>query len=245
MKGKKFIALTMLLFFTLLGSNFVGAVEPPKVFIDGEELVSDLPIVIEDNRTLVPMRAIFEALEQNVEWNNEERSVTSGSIWLQIDNAVAVVGDERVELDVPARIIQDSTYVPLRFIAQSLDKDVFWDGAERRADINSKILEEVIAEQLMEFEIDKVYYDEGILKADGTFHNVGSLYINNVQYIDVLIHMANEEEEQAVVADHRFENIPVELEAGAKSSFVFIFAGVPEYEDAVYWGFDAYDWELE
>lgn len=110
----------------------------PSVFVNGEALVSENPVVLENERTLVPFRAIFETVNQEVYWNADDKSITSGNIWLQIDNAVATVNGENVTLDVPAKLINDVTYVPLRFIAESLDKEVLWDGVQFRVDINDK-----------------------------------------------------------------------------------------------------------
>jgi len=111
---------------------------PPSIFINGTQLVTENPPVIENDRTLVPLRACFEALNQQVNWNGSDRSITSGNIWLQIDNNIAKVGETTVTLDVPAKLINDRTYVPLRFIAESLGKDVKWNGAENRVDISDK-----------------------------------------------------------------------------------------------------------
>lgn len=135
MRKKLVVILTLSLL--LCGVSLaVGAA--PSVFVNGEALVSENPVVLENDRTLVPFRAIFETVNQEVYWNAEDNSITSGDIWLQIDNTVATVNGENVTLDVPAKLINDVTYVPLRFIAESLDKEVLWDGVQFRVDINDK-----------------------------------------------------------------------------------------------------------
>lgn len=90
---------------------------------------------IVNNRTMVPMRKIFEKLGAIIEWNNEERIVTAQkgntTIKLQIDNKVAekIVNGvvEKITLDTEPIIINDRTMVPLRFIAESLGKQVGWN----------------------------------------------------------------------------------------------------------------------
>ena len=48
-----------------------------KMYVDGNEVVLDVPpMLVDDSRTLVPIRAISEALGQNVEWDNETQSIT-------------------------------------------------------------------------------------------------------------------------------------------------------------------------
>lgn len=137
MRKKLIVVLTLSLL--LCGVSLaVGAA--PTVFVNGKALVSENPVVLENDRTLVPFRAIFETVNQEVYWNGEDKSITSGDIWLQIDNPVATVKGENVTLDVPAKLINDVTYVPLRFIAESLDKEVLWDGVQFRIDINDKLV---------------------------------------------------------------------------------------------------------
>ena len=88
--------------------------------------------VIIDGRTLVPLRAIFEALGASVEWDNATRTVTSKLGDTQIKLAV---GDNNlykngnaVKLDVPASIINNRTMVPARAIAESFGVGVEWDA---------------------------------------------------------------------------------------------------------------------
>ncbi len=91
--------------------------------------------VIRDGRTLVPFRAIFEAMGLNVSWVPETQSVTAYSdeitIGLQIGNNSAVVssdyyGSIDVFLDVAPQIINGRTMVPARFVGESSGADVSW-----------------------------------------------------------------------------------------------------------------------
>ena len=89
------------------------------------------PTIIND-RTLVPMRVIFEKLGATVDWDEETRTVTgtkgARTIKLTIDNKTALIDGKEVELDVPAMQLNDRTMVPVRFIAESLNCKVDWDG---------------------------------------------------------------------------------------------------------------------
>lgn len=100
----------------------------PKVFCDGNELKPDVPPVIKEGRTLIPVRAITEALGATVRWNEKERTVLISkgdiTIQLQVENRVAIVNGTRVELDVPAENISNRVFVPLRFISQALKAKV-------------------------------------------------------------------------------------------------------------------------
>ena len=107
----------------------------PTVYVDGEKLVADVEPFIEEDRTMVPMRAIFEAVGASVTWDQDTKTVisiknsetTQNVVVLQIGNTSAFVNSESVALDVPAKVINDRTFVPLRFVMESLDANVDWN----------------------------------------------------------------------------------------------------------------------
>ena len=105
------------------------------ILYKGRYLKLDVPPIIESNRTLVPMRAIFEAMGAQVDWNEAEQQVTAvlgdKNIQLKVNSKVANVNGVEKALDVPARAVQNRTMVPLRFVGESLGLKVDWDGATR------------------------------------------------------------------------------------------------------------------
>ncbi len=134
------------------GGTAVGLVEKPenieayrdrkliRVFIDDKLLdFEDTDPVIENSRTLVPMRAIFEALGADVEWDDANKTAVATkddiTISLKIDENIAYINDKPMELDVPARIKNSRTLVPIRFIAESFNADVEWDDILRAVTI--------------------------------------------------------------------------------------------------------------
>lgn len=97
---------------------------------------------IENDRVMVPMRAIFEALGAEVEWHPQSRSVTarcgSDMVVLSVGSRNAFryrsgvdSGTVAVDLGVPPMIVKDRIMVPLRFVGESLSADVNWNGSER------------------------------------------------------------------------------------------------------------------
>ncbi|MBR0366515.1 MAG: copper amine oxidase N-terminal domain-containing protein [Clostridia bacterium] len=100
---------------------------------------------IEEGRTLVPMRAIFEALGATVEWDGETQTVISYdpvsevSIVMQIGSNKMFVNDKSVELDVAAKIVNDRTVVPVRAIAEGMNSKVEWDGAARTVIVTKEL----------------------------------------------------------------------------------------------------------
>ncbi len=85
-----------------------------------------------NDRTLVPMRAIFEALGADVSWNDAEKTVTAKKdeivIVLKIGSEKFFKNLENVPLDTPAVIQNDRTYIPLRAVSEALENTVDWNG---------------------------------------------------------------------------------------------------------------------
>lgn len=105
------------------------------VILNGAELDCDQPPMIVDGRTLVPLRAIFEGLGASVDWDGATRTVTSTldgtTVVMTVDSAVMHKNGEAVTLDVPAKIVNGRTMVPVRAVGEAFGADVRWDGATR------------------------------------------------------------------------------------------------------------------
>lgn len=108
-----------------------------KALVNGVEPEMDVPPVIENGRTLVPFRALSEALDAEVKWDAEARTVTvtkdGAEVVLTIDSMVATVDGKEYKLDVPAKIIKGRTVVPLRFLSQGLKAKVLWEQETQTA----------------------------------------------------------------------------------------------------------------
>lgn len=103
-----------------------------KLYVNGDEPTTEVAPFIRDGSTLVPFRAIAEALKAEVSWNPDERSVTVTrgdiTVKLLIDSKTAYVDGKEVELEVPAAIKDGSTVIPVRFVSEALKAAVKWEG---------------------------------------------------------------------------------------------------------------------
>ena len=108
--------------------------------IDFSEYDNVLPY-IENDYTLVPIRAIAENLGLNVDWNEETKTVSVSKdetkIEIAIDSDKAVVNGEEKTLDIPARITDGRTFVPLRFVSESINAKVDWNGEDKLITIST------------------------------------------------------------------------------------------------------------
>ena len=112
------------------------------VYIDQKLLLSDDKPTIEEGRALVPMRAFFEALGAEVYWDSASRTavgIRAGIIVrIAINNATPTVNGITKTIDVPARIINSRTYIPLRFVGEALGDGVVWNDSTRSIYITRK-----------------------------------------------------------------------------------------------------------
>lgn len=133
-------AIIILMVLMLMLSNVVFA-EPIKVVVNNNQLTLPIEPAVVSGRTLVPLKAIFEAMGATVEWEQSTRTVTgiqgNKIIKLQLDNKTALVDEKEVNLDVAATAINGSTLVPTRFIAESLGAEVDWDNNTKSVLVNS------------------------------------------------------------------------------------------------------------
>ena len=106
-----------------------------RVVVGSTPVVFDQPPIIADGRTLVPLRAIFEAMGAEVDFDQSTQTVTAVrgdvSISLRIGSNTLVRNGVDIRLDVPAQIVGGRTLVPVRAIAESFGADVVWDQATR------------------------------------------------------------------------------------------------------------------
>lgn len=114
----------------------------PSVQLNGQKIRFDQVPVIEEGRTLVPVRAIFEALGATLTWDEATQTVSAvkddTEISLKINEKQAQKNDETITLDVPAKIINGRTMVPVRFIADCFGVDTAWDGEYKIVRLTSK-----------------------------------------------------------------------------------------------------------
>lgn len=91
-----------------------------------------LPILVND-RTMVPVRAIFEYMNYTVEWIDETQTVviinsdSTKTVKIPIGSSNIYANGTEVYTDVPAQVINDRTYLPLRAISEAFELNVEWE----------------------------------------------------------------------------------------------------------------------
>lgn len=137
MNIKKILLLLCFIFAQSVFSSSILARENSSniytIFNNNKKINFDTDIIIVDGRIMVPVRNIAESLGCNISWDKSKKLVTIQSnniIYIYVGTKfVSVYGQRDIELDVIPFINEGRVYVPLRFIAESLNKNVLFDAS--------------------------------------------------------------------------------------------------------------------
>lgn len=135
------------------------------VNLNGSYLKFDVPPVLMNDRTMVPFRAIFEALGCTVDWDDATQTAigtrNGKEIRLTLGADEAKVDGQKTKLDAPAALINDRTLVPLRFVSEALGADVVWEDATQTVYIAGAIPPQMI------MLTPESFYDTGTWQLEG------------------------------------------------------------------------------
>lgn len=110
-----------------------------KISVFGREIKNDVAPKIVNDRTMLPIRIVAESLGGTVTWNGELQRVTiqkgADVILITIGADTAYVNGTAVKLDAAAFVENGRTYLPLRFISETLGAQVVWNEAEKTVTI--------------------------------------------------------------------------------------------------------------
>ncbi|MEE1042554.1 MAG: copper amine oxidase N-terminal domain-containing protein [Clostridia bacterium] len=102
------------------------------VLLDGKGIVFDVLPIKDNDRVVVPIRAISEALGATISWDNKTMKTTikkgATNIVLQIGNNVMEVNDSKILLDTAPEIFDSRTMVPVRAVSEAFKAQVDWDN---------------------------------------------------------------------------------------------------------------------
>ena len=110
-----------------------------KISVFGREIKNDVAPKIVNDRTILPIRIVAESLGGTVTWNGELQRVTiqkgADVILITIGADTAYVNGTAVKLDAAAFVENGRTYLPLRFVSETLGAQVVWTEAEKTVTI--------------------------------------------------------------------------------------------------------------
>jgi hypothetical protein len=99
----------------------------------------DVPPVIRDGNAFIPLRAVSESFGAAVDWDEDTMTATVsteyGTIECTIGNSVAYLNGEPVMLEKTPELIAERTFVPLRFLAESIGLEVVWNDSTKTIEL--------------------------------------------------------------------------------------------------------------
>ena len=137
----KLLCATMLIGLLTFAAAPAAAGDPVRVLVNGTELSfpDAKPYLDNNGRTIVPIRAVTEAMGCEVYWNRESKTIY---LFRDRVNAVMTIGKKEItvmgmkkSMDTSATIQNGRTLVPVRFIAEAFGADVTWDAATKTVSI--------------------------------------------------------------------------------------------------------------
>lgn len=126
---KKIFMITMVLILCFTITAF--GQDQVKIYVNNEIVSFDVEPFIENGRTLIPLRGVFEKLGARVDWNKSLQEVVikddNNEIEMLLGKNKVMVNGVIKDIDVPTRMINSRTFAPLRFIVENLGHEVRWD----------------------------------------------------------------------------------------------------------------------
>ncbi len=128
------VLLSLAMVFTLCISSYSASAANAdiSVYVDNQKVVFDVPPMLIGGRTMVPLRAIFDALGATTTWDAASSTVTSYNeaylVKATIGQTTMYVNNEPVTIDIAPMIVESRTLVPARFVAEAFGCEVSWDA---------------------------------------------------------------------------------------------------------------------
>jgi hypothetical protein len=118
-----------------------SAILPNQSFAENQPDASPFSIMgkVVQGRMLVPVRGVSAGLGADVVWNPQSKTVTilngESEVILKINSTKATRDGKEFTIDVPARVNEGVTYVPIRFVSQGLGGTISWDSATKTSNV--------------------------------------------------------------------------------------------------------------
>jgi len=119
-----------------LAESWAQYADHVEIWLDGKELDMDVPPEVKNERTMVPIRAVAEAIGAQVEWVQDAHQVVmtrgGSTVTMTLDSTTAAIDGNAVEMDVAPYASNGRTLIPARYVAEFFGQKVDWDGTKRR-----------------------------------------------------------------------------------------------------------------
>lgn len=228
---KKILTIVLVLVLCVTSMTVAASASSSKtvtVILDGQPVNCEKygqPAEIINNRTMVPLRAIFEALDSTVEWDGATRAITAekedaviklaiGSSELRKSGDWGSTGSTSISvLDAPPLIKNNRTLVPLRAVSEAFGVKVEWNGTTRTATLTT--LKDISGLKTLGAIEDAGYSFAGYT-AEFNEHAI-FYYRSDTRHYDVYVDITEEEKNELMSMDYYSDSYDEELKAFRRS----------------------------
>lgn len=206
-----------------------------SVIFDGKKMQFDVEPVVRNGRTLVPFRAIFEALGATVLWNGNTSSAIAEkdgtTVKITVGSNTAYVNGEPYTLDAAPEMVSDRNMVPLRFISEAMNCKVDFMASDNIVDIRSpsafNLLNDEVKKKLINCNVyiecgnygSEYYYTaSGVLIDSSGIILTSQHVINGVDWIESTINGVTYKDYEVIYEDEEL-NFAIYRLIGVKQKF--------------------------
>lgn len=139
---KKIISLLLVVVGLVLSSATLAFANENEisVYVEGQKVSFDVPPQTINDRTMVPIRAIFEVMGATVNWDNATQTAICTKdntvVKMTLNSKIEYINDVPYEMDVAPVIVDNRTLAPARYVAEAFGYFVNWDGNTKSVLIN-------------------------------------------------------------------------------------------------------------
>lgn len=177
---------------SLSGTSFANPTGNVDVVVNRESINMLVSPVIQQGRTLVPVREISQALGYTVSWNQ-----ATGTVYLNNQSEVSnapnptneriVINGNPIHSDVPPQIMNGRTMVPVRVISEATGANVSWDQQNRRVTVSNESTLAFPDHLTLSFESAGLERVEQIQTVPSTWEKKGSLELGQMNQTELVL----------------------------------------------------------
>ncbi|WFD10988.1 stalk domain-containing protein [Tepidibacter hydrothermalis] len=179
-----------------------------SIKVDSKVVSTDQYPYIENSRTFVPIRFIAESLGANVSWDQSSQEAIleyeDKIIRLPIYSSTATINGSSVALDAPVNIYNARTFVPVRFIAETFDCSVDWNGYDYVVDIQTENYsnKNIVDDNVPSYSSEDLYWLSRLVHAESQ----GESYEGKLAVANVIVNRKNSDLFPASIKGVIFDN---------------------------------------
>ena len=146
-RKKSILALALAVLLLFGGAGGAALAAAITIQLDGQNLSLPVPPIVDSGYTLVPLRVIAENMGATVDYNGATKGIAiqkeQNIIKLQVGSKNATINGVSTTLQMPARVVNGNTLVPLRFVSESLGAQVDWIESRQLVVITSATVTDI------------------------------------------------------------------------------------------------------